>query len=352
MKRQTRETQRGQVAVLFAIAAVALLAIVGLAVDAGTSYVDQRSLQAGSDTSTTAGATMLAADFHACLSGGSGSLPYTNADISSVVTGIAYRAAAASGRATVLPEVDYVTYTGTILTDVGPVANYRGNLCSTGSGPGTWTGPMGVRVIAGNSHQTLVLQVVGIRNASESATSTATFGVVSGGAYAPFAACDVQPLSGPRTDSGGIEVGDTVLLASPQWKQHESACITGSSDFKGFLHNPVPNPITLPSGSGITTSSTGGGDACGLWPTNIAVGNVVLVPLTNNLTGNGHYHIAVEGLIAVRITDLSCPSVQGVVTTIASAGQGLLICPSQTFPSCADAPFNVTTEATVVQIVD
>ena len=348
-----RKNQRGQVAVLFAIAAVAVVAVVGLAVDAGTSYVDQRSLQAGSDTAATAGATMLAADFHACLT--NGILPYTDADISQVVAGIAGHAAAASGKVTSLPEVDYVTYQGTTLTDIGPVSSYTAIPCTPNSGtsgPGTWTGPEGVRVVADNQHHTLILQLVGVHNASEAATATAAFGVVSGGSYAPFVACDVQPLSGPVTSSGGIEIGDTVLLADPQWKKKESGCISGSSDFKGYLHNPVPDPITLPDGSGIATSSTGGGDACGLWPSNLAVGDVVMVPLTNSLSGTGHYQVQVQGLIAVRITSFSCPSVQGVVTTIASDGGGLLICPSSTLPNCADAPFNVKTEATVVQLVN
>gem|GEM_PF-4854182 len=355
-----RTNQRGQVAVLFAIAAVAVVAVVGLAVDAGTSYVDQRSLQAGSDTAATAGATMLAADFHACLT--DGILPYSDADISSVVAGIADRAAAASGRVTNLPEVDYVTYQGTTLTDIGPVSAYGANPCSPdsgSSGPGTWSGPEGVRVVADNQHHTLILQVVGVHNASESATATAAFGVVSGGGYAPFVACNVDPVAGPTSPpSNQIEVGDTVLLADPQWKKDESACISGSSDFKGYLHNPVPNPITLPSSSPIATSSTGGGDACGLWPTSVtglAKGQsmVVMVPLTNSVSGDGHYQIQVLGLIAVKITGpVSCPSLTGVVTTIGSNGSGLLICPSTTVPNCANAPFDVKTEATVVQLVN
>ena len=335
--------QKGQVAVLGAIVAVALILIVGLAVNAGISYVDQGSLQAGADTSATAGATMLEADFHACLT--TGVLPYTSAEIAAVASEIAHRSVIAVAKVTSGPAVDYVTYTDPKLISVGSVAEYGGPLCL---GPGEWTGPMGIRVTLGNSHQTPMLALGGIRSASESAMATAAFGVVQGGTYGPFVACAQQPVGAV----GPVQMGDTVLLASPSWTRAESVCGSAAgAGFMGYLHDPSPTSITLPSASGIVSDSAGG-DACGLWPSTIAVGDVVLVPLTNSVRFvGGRYQVSVEGLVAVRITRYSCPSAEGVVTSTAGSARGLLVCLGPTSPACVSAAGDVKTEATVVQLV-
>lgn len=341
MRRGNR--QRGQVAVLGAIVSVALILIVGLAVDAGISYVDQGSLQAGADTAATAGATMLGADYSACLT--AGILPYDNEEIAAIATGVADRSVIAVAKVTSGPTVDYVTYIGTKLVSVGPVAEYSGPLCI---GPGEWAGPMGVNVTLGNSHQTLMLSLGGIRSASESAAAAATFGVVQGGGYSPFIACAQQPVG----KSGPVEMGDTVLLASPFWTMAESSCgNSAGAGFMGYLHNPSPSRLTLPSASGIDASSAGG-VACGLWPHDIALGDVVLVPMTNSVHFvDGQYRIAVTGLIAVRITRYSCPVAEGVVTSAAGSAKGLLVCHAPTSPACIAASSDVKTEAIVVQLV-
>ncbi|MHB8395469.1 MAG: pilus assembly protein TadG-related protein [Candidatus Dormibacteria bacterium] len=363
MIRQKSGSERGQVTVLFAIAAIALVAVVGLAVDAGTSYVDQRSLQAGSDTASTTGASMLAADFHACLS--SGILPYSNSAISSAVTAIADSAAAASGKATSLPAVDYVEYVGSTLTDVGAVASYGGPFCMSSSGPGTWAGPMGVRVQAGNSHQTLVLQIVGINRASEQATSTAAFGVLTSGTVIPFVACVSGPLINPGDPAlvnGQVVPGDTVLLANKKgsggW---DTACNqVKDANFKGFLPCPPGSKptCTVQVASGVTSGPWQGGSACGQWPSTIAVGDVVDVPLVKAAKGGGaNINLEVLGIIQVQITVNSCSgggdfNLEGVVLQVGSVTGNVLLCSTTTGPYCANAPFNLASEATGVQLVN
>jgi hypothetical protein len=237
------------VAVLGAIVSVALILVVGLAVAAGISYVDQGSLQAGADTAATAGATMLEADYSACLT--TGILPYTSEDIASVAAGIAHKSVITLAKVTAGPAVDYVTYTGTKLVPVGPVAEYSGNLCL---GLGEWAGPIGVNVALGNSHPTPMLSLGGIHSASEGATATADFGVVQGGGYGPFVACAQQPVGA----SGPLQMGDTVLLASPSWTRAESSCgSSAGAGFMGYLHNPSPLRLTLPSATGIVADSAG-----------------------------------------------------------------------------------------------
>lgn len=340
--RRGSTVQEGQVAVLAAIVAVALILIVGLAVNTGISYVDQGSLQAAADTAATAGATMLEADFHACLT--TGILPYVNEDIASVTTDIAAKSVVALARVTTGPAVDYVAYQGGVVISLGPAAAYVGPLCPA---LGEWAGPMGVRVAVGNSHRTPLLSLGGVVSASESAMATAAFGVVQGGGYSPFVACAKQPVGA----SGPVQMGDTVLLASPSWVRAESACgSTAGSGFMGYLHDPSPTSITLPRPSGIVADSAGG-DACGLWPSTIAPGDVVLVPLTNSVRfAGGRYPITVTGLIAIRITRYACPIAEGVVTSTASSARGLLVCFGPTSPACVAAPADVQTEATVVQL--
>jgi Flp pilus assembly protein TadG len=357
MKGSDRKEQSGQVAVLFALAAIAMVAIVGLAIDGGTSYVDQRALQAGSDSSATAGATMLAADFHSCAS--SGSLPYTASDITTVVTGIAKKAVTASGHATGAGGVgmQFVNWapgaTPPLTTDSAPSSTW----CSGN----TWQGPFGVTVATANSHHTILLQIVGVSQAHEAATATVAFGLPLSGTYAPFVACNVQPLivasTGAKGTSGTtLSVGDTVLLASPKWGSTESTCNGHSKDFHGYLHDPSPNPVTLPT-NGTTTpiSTTKGGTTCGGWPTSpidfrdgLAVGKTVLVPLTSGLSGDGIYTIGVQGMVAVQITVDACPNVQGVVTTIGSA-TGVPTCSSTV--TCGSLLSNPS-ELAVIQIVN
>lgn len=344
-------TQGGQVAVLFALAAVAVVAIVGLAVDAGTSFVDQRALQAGSDTAATAGATLLAADFRACVSS-SPATPYSNADIAKAVSNLADEAAAASGRATASPSVDYVWYPASTPAPT-PVAAYSGQLCSTS---GTWAGPTGVQVGTSNSHHTVLLQVVGVGNASEAATATADFGIVTGGGFANFLVCAVGPISSPDptvtvTSSTPVAVGDKVWVSDPQFKLDEPKCESGSSDFKGYLHNPSPDPITLPTEPGGTTNiTTGGGCTVGQFPS-LSVGEVVTLPLATSVTGTGHYSVTIEALVAVRITSIASCRVQGVITTLASNDGGLFVCPTTTVSSCADLTSSSVPAALAVQLV-
>lgn len=344
-----RKTQGGQVAVLFALAATAVVAIAGLGVDAGTSFVDQRALQAGSDTAASAGASLLAADFRACVSS-SPTTPYSSADIAAVATSLADKAVAASGKATSAPAVDYVWYPASTPSPT-PITAYSGQLCTTS---GTWAGPTGVQVGTANSHHTLLLQVVGVANASEVASATADFGIVTGGSFADFIVCAVGPISspsGPVTSSTPVAVGDTVWVSDPQFKKDEPNCESGSSNFKGYLHDPSPDPITLPTQpGGTTTISTSGGCTVGQFPS-ISVGEVVTLPLATSVSGTGHYSVTIEALVAVRITSIASCRVEGVITTLSSDQGGLFVCPTTTVPSCADLTSSSVPAALAVQLV-
>lgn len=365
----SRGRQSGQVAILFALAAVAIVAIIGLAVDAGTSYVDQRAIQAGADTAATAGATMLASDFHACVSGGAnGSKVYSASDILGVVQDIATRAETASGTANGGTPVtaQFVNWDRSATPQISPYSG-PSQWCSSSK---EWQGPFAVQVNTTNSHRTTLLQIVGSDHSRETALATAAFGLPTLSSYAPFVACAVDPYGTPSPVPGAspdsnLAVGDTVLLADNRWTSAESGCVTSSSaDFHGYLHSPSPNPLPLPSSGNTSVSGvTKGGTTCGQWPTSpidfrsgAAVGQTVLVPLTppDGLTGNGNSTISVEGLVAVQITVDDCgngagkPTLEGVVTNIGT-NSGVPIC--TTAASCGSL-LGISTEATTVVLVN
>lgn len=356
--------QSGQVAVLFAIAALAIVAVVGLAVDAGTSYVDQRTLQAGSDTASTAGANMLASDFHACLQ--DGSTPYTPSNIDAVVAKIADAAVTASGRATAPPTVNYVLWTPGGTPQIVP---YSGASWCTAQ---TWTGPSGVTVDTANAHHTVMLQLVGVPNAQETATATAGFGVFGEGAVTPFVACatgspsSASPVDGysllPTGPGGVIAPGDYVLLAqkkgSTSW---DTNCnYVKSSDFKGFLPCPPGSKpsCTVEVASGVTAGPYQGGSTCGQWPS-IPVNTEIYVPMVTSVSGTGSsLYLNVTGIIRVSIVYSSCTAsgdynLIGQVMAGSSGLGGVLVCATdpQLSPTCSSFLKVTSADATLVQLV-
>ncbi len=350
-RHHSRGAQGGQVAVLFALAAIAIVAIVGLAIDAGTSYVDQRTLQAGSDTAATAGASLLAADFKACES--FGQTPYSDSDISQVMSGIATKAVTASGQATRPVSIQYVTWNPGATPAIQVTTTASGTWCPS---QGTWTGPTGVTVGAFNQHRPAILQVVGIQNASETASATAAFQLEPGGEYGPFIICATNPLTTVpgQTKPNQVQLGDTVIVSDPHWAKKETDCISGSSDYHGFLHHPSPSTITFTSAGkspspGTITSK--GGCTVGQFPP-LTVGDVLTLPLVNMVKGSGTYTISVNSLVAVRIDTIASCYVTGTVVPLGSYSGGPVPLCSPASPGCLLDPGVGPLTPTVVRLVN
>ncbi|MDA8394249.1 MAG: pilus assembly protein TadG-related protein [Candidatus Dormibacteraeota bacterium] len=319
--------QRGQVAVLFAIAAVALVVTAGLALDAGQSFVSQRALQAGADTAAQSGTSMLDADFTACVN--SQALPYTAFDISGVVTKIVSDAAAAQGGATSPPVATFVAYSSSsppALTSLGPVSSYTGQLCAP---DGVWGGPTGVKVATTETRPTFVLQLLGIRTTTEDASGTAVFGYVGGGG-APFASWDAACY---HSSSGQpLADGDTVVLLSPQWYKYTCGFGTPAS-FKGYIDPISPITLPLPPGACIQT-----GPGVGIkTPPTLQVGQTYLIPEISSYTKGycpgysssnaGPYMLTYAGMLAVTVTSETTTTILAVVTDTSPTTSGVTICP-------------------------
>ncbi len=79
---RTREGARGQILVLMAVGLVAMLAAVGLIIDGGFAFTQQRANQNGTDAAATAGAIVLAQNV--------GTTPTkSDADVLAAITGSA-----------------------------------------------------------------------------------------------------------------------------------------------------------------------------------------------------------------------------------------------------------------------
>lgn len=352
-----RSREHGQVAIIFALAAVAIVAIVGLSLNAGQSFVDQRAVQASADTASEAGASMLASDFQACLANGPNALPYTNGDIYRKIVALAGAAEAASGKETNLPSIAYVN--GAYLpTGPIPSSGSASGDCTASDAPSgspdsayAWVGPMGVQVDASNSHTTLIPMVTAT-SATEDASATSAFGVLAQTepSAAPFVAWYLDcAQSLPGGTYQPLTVGQTVTLVTPHWTHADVACgpnyNPNSSDFKGFLHL-APSPIL----AGETT--TGGGDSCGQWRGNLSVPGTFTIPIIDAISDGGSaYIIDIVGLASVYVQTASCPTITGVVEGTATVEPGTLVCSSVTAPGCGNAPLDISGTATGVILV-
>jgi Flp pilus assembly protein TadG len=213
----------GQTLVIFALALVALLAMVALIIDGGNAFAQQRRTQNGADAAAEAGAVELARRL--------AQLPPTGPGEQAVWDGrvlAAVNATATANGLTVVGTPEYTDVDGAVLGLVG-----------TGSIP---DGTQGVRAAGSLQFSTYIAGVIGLNQLTASATATAVTGYVD------------------EVGRGGlIPLTFPVIITQ---------CETGSGPAK--LVNPV-EPVDPETG--LT-----------LWPTGEA--NMVALPLCSNGPGN------------------------------------------------------------------
>lgn len=255
--RGSREpAQSGQVLVLAAAAMVGLLALVGLIVDGGNAYAQQRITQNGVDASSEAGAVVLMQKL----------VGVPGRDDAAVNTAV--QTVAGSNQLATPVLACYTDLTGTPLDASGAAVTD----CTTAAQVGGGTIPScaacpgksaaGVRVYGSRSFGTFVARVVGISSFNASATATAIAGYVNAlpGAVIPvtfplFATgCDgsgnaepvvpqedwpttaAHPLAIPLCKNGPGNVG---------WIDWEPPA-GGSSELADAIRNSTNPPITTP----------------------------------------------------------------------------------------------------------
>ncbi len=272
-------------AVLFAVLAVGIVAMVGLAFDAGRAYVDQRALQAAADTAADGGARILSQDYQACMQGQP--LPNDPTAIGSTIAALVKGGTAGPGLATSYT-ADFTDGSGTI---IGPVAgasdstwcsdwqSLTSDACGSGGSvppPGT---VQGVAVTAVDLHPTELLPVVGISVAQETAKSISvfSFGCGTGENFvAWYQDCTTLTDIGP-----GSQI---VYYSSNHWASAIGGCAAAtvsSSGFKGDLKLQGLNPPIVKVPGWINAEEGRGADVG-----TVTVGEKIWIPMVDLICDN------------------------------------------------------------------
>ena len=173
-RRASRREERGQILVIVGVAMVLLVAIVGLVVDGGHAWGEQRDTQNASDASAEAGALKLAENlsFKACADnpvqcdGNTPPAPNGNAEVRGAVL------AAASARGVTIDEAWYTDYFG---AHVGGAPLIGPGQLAGGPAP---TAAEGVAVTGKKTFNTYIAQVIGIHDMTARTPATAVSGYV------------------------------------------------------------------------------------------------------------------------------------------------------------------------------
>lgn len=174
-------SERGQVLVIVAMGLVVIVAMVGLVIDGGFAWGQQRRTQNGADAMAEAGATVLAQN----LAGVSPVL--TDGDVACAVES----AATANGIAG--PVAFYTNLDGNFLTPSVQVGD-----CTPGGGGLVPSAAAGVKAGGERTFDTLLARVIGFNQFTASANATAVAGILTEVCPAD-AGCAVLPVTFPWT---------------------------------------------------------------------------------------------------------------------------------------------------------
>lgn len=169
---------RGQILVIVAGGLLVLIAFVGLVIDGGHAWGQQRNTQNGTDAAAEAGAIRLAQNLPFTVAGEMG--PNTDGDVLAAVQ------AAADVNSVVLEEAFYTDFHGNRLPGEPRVGD--------GAIP---PGALGVQAIASREFDTFLAGVVGFRQIRAETDATARAGIISGAAPST-----VLPVTFPVTITG------------------------------------------------------------------------------------------------------------------------------------------------------
>jgi Flp pilus assembly protein TadG len=230
-----RSRHLGQTLVVFVLALLAIIAMLGLIIDGGNAYAQQRSTQNGSDSAAEAGATMLVRNVMASASGGT---TLSAAQLDTAVLAAANRSATGHGLQPFDPGVAgnsaayYTDILGNLLTSGGATTTSLASAAQVGAGsvPSCTTNCVGGKAPGVSAYGTkafgaLIAGAVGFSSFTASATATAV------GGYAPPTEC-----SAPE--------GCAILPVT--FSTNQGTCTGNNSS--SFGTTPWPWPVTPPYG--------------------------------------------------------------------------------------------------------
>jgi Flp pilus assembly protein TadG len=293
--------QSGQMLVLFALALVVIVAGVGMVIDVGYAWSEQRHDQNASDAAARAGAVVLARE---AAEGSTTTL--TSAQWDEAVRNAVSVSATANG-ATVL-SATYTDYLGNALTGSPAVGG--------GSVP---AGAAGVNAATGRTPGTFFVRVVGINQWNIATEATAVSGPSTGClettdrcVFMPVTfpvtvfACTnngkTQPIDPPQSWAFGVELTLPLCGGNPgsvgwiDWTPPNG----GVAEEVGFVQNPPNISIDLPSWHYIT--QTGGISSSQLEDAiNAYAGQIIWVPMFDSTCNAKPTDPQLSGCLAVNV---------------------------------------------------
>jgi Flp pilus assembly protein TadG len=205
---RARRDERGQILVIVAVGLVAMVAMVGLIIDGGNAWGQQRKTQNGADAMAEAGATVIAAK----LKGAS----KTDGDVGCLV------ATAATQNGITGTTAYYTDVTGTFLPGQPTVG-------ACGSGGAIPLGAAGVKAVGQRQFNTVLMRVVGFSQLTSSATATAVAGTLS--ATCPASAgCPVLPVTFPFTAVMCDGTNRQIQIGTSEWPLVDPAAANASNE--------------------------------------------------------------------------------------------------------------------------
>lgn len=334
----SRVRESGQVAVLFAVAAVAIVAIVGLAIDAGQAFTDKSALQSGADAAVVSGTQLIQANFAAEEQGQTP--PYTDQEVYQAVKTTLDGSHATSSAVSSFSAY-YTDYQGQLLTPLVQV----GSLGDVPPPPGA----QGVAVTALDNQSTFILGVLGIGSSHPRATATAITGPITGCVTdtncVPFAAWEVECPSGSSWQAGAV-----VTYFKKDWSKDTCPSALGTNSFKGHFNAASPQPgsvVVCPNGpDGCDTAACSSANDC---PNDVTTNSgtsfsnatqnflttawnspsrVIVVAVVTCDTCSGNAVFDVTGFLAIQMQAACSPSdqvagCQGTVVASADSVAGL-----------------------------
>jgi hypothetical protein len=230
------ESERGQVLVIVGVGLVAMIAVVGLVIDVGHGWGQQRDSQNASDASAEAGATVMAHNLPFLAAGEP--VPNQNAEVAAAVN-----AAAAANNV----QIDEAWYTDFDGDRVGGAPLIGPSPLAPGGNPPADAD--GVEVTTSKTFATFLARIVGITEMSARTRGTAISG------YVPAFTRNVLPVTFPITITSCT--GTNNVLEDPlgqQWRPDVDylipLCSTGPGNVGWLDWDPPPGPETPGSCSG------------------------------------------------------------------------------------------------------
>jgi hypothetical protein len=298
MRTNHRNHRQGQALVVMALAMLAVIGGLGLIIDGGNAWAQQRMTQAGNDAAAEAGAVVLAREMSGEAAPGGG----WDSEVEAAVDDTA------AANAITVASAYYTDICGRLLRPDGTGTSDPAQAAEVGGGslptnnhtnpdcPNAVVGPVaGVQVNGEREFDTFISTVIGITELRTNTTATAVSGLLQGTCAAQDG-CIVLPVTAPVTVVTCDGTGSAVGTSTP-WPKYTRVIVPlcknnpgnvgwldwspkggGTSELIDAILHPSNPAINLPSWQWIT--ATGNVNSKGVEDAlNTYIGQVVLFPM-------------------------------------------------------------------------